>query len=81
VKRNTKPIRRNSPLKRSIKALKRVPLWGKPRKKTGLENEEYRNWLKTWPCFVCFREHWGPLWALNRAAQLIRQLTEEASRL
>ena len=51
------PIRRNSPLKRSIKALKRVPLWGKPRKKTGLENEEYRNWLRTWPCFVCFKKH------------------------
>ena len=58
-KRNTKPIRRNSPLKRSIKALKRVPLWGKPRKKTGFENEEYLNWLRTWPCFVCLKQFYG----------------------
>ena len=28
----------------------------KPTKKTGMENEEYLDWLRTWPCFVTVRK-------------------------
>jgi hypothetical protein len=57
LKRNTKPIRRNSPLKRSIHALKRSRVKRKPRKKQPGDNPEYLAWLRTWPCFVCFKKH------------------------
>ena len=63
LERNTKPIRRNSPLKRSANALKRSRVKSKPTKRRPEDvNEGFLNWLRdTWPYFVCFKEHWGPL--------------------
>ena len=63
LKRNTKPIRRNSPLKRTINALKRSPVKRKPTKRRPEDvNEEYKTWLRdTWPCFVCLGERF-PEW-------------------
>ena len=57
LKRNTKPIRRNSPLKRTINALKRSRVKIKPRKKHPGDNPLYLDWLRTWPCFVCLGDY------------------------
>ena len=56
LKHNTKPIRRNSPLKRTINALKRSRLKRKPTKRRPEDvNEAFLAWLReTWPCYVCF---------------------------
>ena len=56
LKHSTKPIRRNSPLKRSINAIKRSPLKRNPRKQQAADNPEYLSWLRTWPCFVCLKQ-------------------------
>jgi hypothetical protein len=54
LKRSTKPIKRTR-LKRSTKPIKRSPLKRKPTKKHGGENEDYLDWLRTCPCFVCLK--------------------------
>lgn len=48
-------ISRSTPLKRSTTPIKRSQLKRKPTKKRGDENPGYLEWLRTWPCFVCFK--------------------------
>jgi hypothetical protein len=81
LKHRAAPIRRNSPLKRAIRAkkssfpesLERVDWKGvmalrrKPRKKQPGDNPEYLDWLRTWPCFVCLKRWHGSLQADCRA--------------
>ena len=75
LKHSTKPIRRNSPLKRAVhpkatsfpESLERVDWKGvmalkrKPAKRRPEDvNEDFLNWLRdTWPCFVCLKRRMG----------------------
>lgn len=44
-------IRRSTPIRRNVVPIRR------PQAKHAAPNEHWRKWLRSWPCFICFRQH------------------------
>jgi hypothetical protein len=64
-------IRRSKPLKRS--PIRRHP----PKRKEGFGNPQYRDWLKSLPCVVCFKKYADDLgydWLAEYARAEVRRL-------
>lgn len=46
-------IQRRSPIRRNVVPINRCPRKRNP----GMDNPEFRAWLKDWPCWVCYEKH------------------------